>query len=362
MLVSMKSNHQSILNLNFSPLIINKLFFLREEGLSNIVLYIIIGGVSLIVIIGAILFLVMRKREYKIDIENNRDNAKEGENDNNNPQNKNNYLEYGDMKNANNFDKKDNEKKEIEDENEIKVVKKLFLIQTESINLSVDKSSSNLMPLSISEKGSINTKSESLGLSRKNNESEIKNSQEDNTPIQASEQSKISNLSAHKIVIRNNKKDLVCFTNERRSEPAGDLFNELNNRNIIEFNDNGNGSEKESISISSCDSDSIKDKTEKAVPIFKTMSVLEIKKEIGDNMLVSKKFDIKQNRIITDFDENTKDVMNFAVFKQNDLISDTKIEIKDYTNQEKKEEKLGKPNILNHLEKKQTLKKKKKVS
>ena len=67
MLVSMKSNHQSILNLNFSPLIINKLFFLREEGLSNIVLYIIIGGVSLIVIIGAILFLVMRKREYKID-------------------------------------------------------------------------------------------------------------------------------------------------------------------------------------------------------------------------------------------------------------------------------------------------------
>ena len=313
--------------------ILRTLGCVRVSGIDNLLIFVIIGTISLIVIVGIIMYLIMRKRKIYEEEEDKKnieqiDNVKQVNPEENNP--------YYDNKNIDDNINHDNneEKNHYEGEDEIKVEPKpLANNNPDSTIMSIDRSKNNLLGnLNPSNGGPDENLSEPTSLKHsKRQVTENKNFQED-APNKVSENSNVSNLSAHKIVLRNNVKDLLCYTNERRSEPDEDLFNDQILNAIKKEKENAEN-ESKSITSSFVSESEKENQSNQSNPTPIVVDIIqeeEIKKDpIKQSGLVSTQFDIKQNRIITDFDENTKDVMSFHVFKQNELIPDTKIKIKD---------------------------------
>ena len=324
-------------------------FLLKEEGATGTFLYYVIGGSCIFVIISLIIYLVYRKRQLieefikkKITPEEKAEKVEKIE--------KAPSIKEQNMFNQNENNENFEEKVFRNDDDEIKVVARAKDAPAElaqgSTRLSMDRSGSLLMPkMSNANSGGIfanlNTVKTSIRKemqimedqeNQKENEN-YKDQQEDQRKF--SQESRISEISAHKVVLRNGQKNLVCFTNEHRSEPDNQIFNDVIPQNIIHnqeedenklsAKDIGSKSEQESSSRSEAESQDIVNQK----PIRKIEYRNDAARKESINF-VSKKFDIKNKRRITDFDENTKDMIGkFKVFKQDELQRDTKTQITD---------------------------------
>jgi hypothetical protein len=244
-------------------------------------------------------------------------------------------------------------KDEDNDDISVKIHKKEDGILPEASTLSVDRSGSMLMP-----KMSVMTKDEPNYLANLNTlktlskkEKEEKEKEEEkqdmeNVNRKFSEASHVSNLSAHKIVLRNGQKDLVCFTNEHRSEPDNDMFRgelpqNLSNDVVIE-EEKLSARDVASESANESSEDESKDIVNDLKPIIKIENVY--KGESGaDNISNSssmneprrdsnnvKKLSIKNKKRMSDFDEVTQGVQ-FKVYKQDMMQRDTKVQITDHS-------------------------------
>jgi hypothetical protein len=341
------------------------LFIIKQASVGADFFFYVIGGSSLLIICLTILYLVYRKRQmsnfYGLDPlkadEVNKDNDPNKENEAND-------------KDAKNGDNQIDPKANIDEDDEIKVQDKTNDVPLPDPNdLSVDRSKRNLIGKSSTINDITNSPNKSLDNISKGNEKE----EEEENERAFSERSQVSKLSAHKIVVRNCQKDLVCFTNEHRSEPDVEILNNdfLKNNDINENNEdklsaediesiseedssyeeddpNGIVENKGPIDVSDIISDD--QKKQDPSPISKKDTLPISKKDTGP---ISNKLSIKEKRRISDFDEETKDqIKNFVVFKQGDVKKEVKTQIsnsptkKSSSNQIEENNQISRPGVL----------------
>jgi hypothetical protein len=331
------------------------LFIIKQASVGADFFFYVIGGSSLLIICLTILYLVYRKRQmsnfYGLDP------SKADEANKDNDPNKENGANDKDAKNGDNqIDPKAN----IDEDDEIKVQDKTNDVPLpESNDVSVDRSKRNLLRKSSSINDMTNSPNKSLDNIDKVNEQE----KEENERA-FSQRSEVSKLSAHKIVVRNCQKDLVCFTNEHRSEPDVEILNNDFFKNVDMKENNEDKLSAEDIeSISEEDSSNEEDES-KGIENKGPIDVSDIisddqKKKVSGAISrknpspISNKLSIKEKRRMSDFDEETKDqIKNFVVFKQGDVKKEVKTQIsnspskKSSSNQIEENNQISRPGVL----------------
>lgn len=330
---------------------LRSLSIIKQASVGADFYFYVIGGSSLVIICLTILYLVYRKRQMSnlyggdpalVNGLNKDDNTNIEKENKENDANKIN----GD---------KLNPKANIDEDDEIKVQDKTNDVPQELNDLSVDRSKSNLIRQS-----SITNEANSIPNKNLENPDKVNEKEEDKEENERSfsESSQVSKLSAHKIVVRNCQKDLVCYTNEHRSEPDVEILNDdflknneiqENNEEMLSAEDIDSYSEEDE---SSNEDEKPKKKTENKGPVNVSDIISEDKKTIDINP-ISKKLSIKEKRRISDFDEETKDQVNkFAVFKQGDIKKELNTQIsksptkKSSTNQFNENNQVSKQGVL----------------
>lgn len=217
----------------------------------------------------------------------------------------------------------------------------------ESASVSIDRSGSMFMPKmsNVSKEVNYFANLNTLRTLTKKEKAE-KEKEEEKQNFEAnqrrfSETSHVSNLSAHKVVLRNGQKDLVCYTNEHRSEPDGEMFKgEIHN--LSKGNEEEEKLSARDVASESGANDSSGDESKDVVNELGTPVKIERinKKRQSENSKASdstskrrdsdnvKKLSIKHKKRMSDFDEVTRDV-NFKVYKQEKMQRETKVMITD---------------------------------
>ena len=297
--------------LNIDLILLEKKIYFkeRESGISNLTIFIILSGVSILIIAIILLYLIKRRFSSKNNqieqIENDTEKIRKEQ------------LEINKMNLIMKALNQDNEKnakkgiifliklKEIQNENleEIKVISPF----------QEDSNRSNELLNKV-----YNQVSKEDYLSEKEEIEDAKKIEEN------SHKSINSQISPHKVVRKFYDKNFFCYTDHNRSAPDESVFQNKIINNVIDSpkesycsssqvsSENKKKSAKKELdnlkvikSTSKEDSDKSKKQTNDSSHSLKTE---------GNNKTISNKFDIKENRIITDFDDITKGV-KFSIYR-----------------------------------------------